>query len=87
MADGASRLTAHLLQPPDEDLPELPKATVTAVTPGGASDGNALVTVDYLGSTLQFGYLSSYTPAVGHVVALGRIGGNWTILGRPIGHP
>lgn len=68
-------------------VPEMPLATVTAVTAAGASDGNALVTVNYLGASLQFPYVDSYTPVVGHRVALIRMGGTWTIFGRPVGFP
>lgn len=68
-------------------VPEMPLATVTAVAAAGAPDGNALVTVNYLGASLQFPHIDSYTPVVGHRVGLIRMGGTWTIFGRPIGFP
>lgn len=88
MASGARRFALQQLDRFAEDNPgELPLADITTVTAGGATDGNALVTVNYLGAALQLPYLSQYTPVVNHRVALGRVGGIWTILGRPVGFP
>lgn len=64
-----------------------PIAVVTAVTTGGGTDGVDLVTVTHDGATRQYPHLLQYTPVVGHVVALGRWGGTWIILGRPGGFP
>jgi hypothetical protein len=66
---------------------ELPIATITAIAPGGGTDSQTLVTVDYQGASLALPHMDHYTPAVGARVALAKIGGVWTILGRPIGHP
>jgi hypothetical protein len=66
---------------------QLPTATVTAIAPGGGTDGQTLVTVDYDGASLALPHMDYYTPALQHRVALAKIGGVWTILGRPIGHP
>lgn len=47
-------------------------ATVATVTPAGATDGNALVTVSWLGTTAYATYGDHYTPEVGHVVLMAR---------------
>lgn len=87
MASGADRLVRQQLDRKAADMPDWPTATVTAITVGGGSDGQDLVTVNYLGASLKFPHMAHYTPVVGHVVALIRIGGNWTIAGRPVGFP
>lgn len=88
MPKGTRQFALQQLERAAEENPgELPQATVTTVTAGGATDGNALVTVNYLGSSLQLPYMAHYTPVVNHRVALARIGGIWTIFGRPIGFP
>lgn len=62
--------------------------TVTAVTPGAASDGNALVLITYRGVSVNAAFLASYTPTVGHVVTLlVSSSGQILILGRVIGTP
>jgi hypothetical protein len=76
VADGARRFALQQLDRAATDVPELPTATVTAYTSGQR------VTVEYLGASLQFRHLSSYTPVAGHKVVLGRSGGNWFVLGR-----
>ena len=45
---------------------------VVNVAAGAAADGNALVTVDWMGTQVKASYGSHYTPAVGHVVLLAR---------------
>ena len=70
---------------PDNSL--FGRAKVTAVTTGGGTDGNSLVTVLYKGATLKLPHYPSYTPAVGHVVTLIRVEGNWHVLGNPVGFP
>lgn len=70
-----------------ESIPDLPVATVAALTPGASADGVALVTVTYLGAQLPATYLAHYTPVVGDRVAVARVGGLLTILGRPVGFP
>lgn len=87
MATGRQRFALQQLERAAAGLPDWPVAEVTAITVGGGTDGNALVTVDYQGATLKVPFLLHYTPVVGHVVALGRSGGNWIILGRPGGFP
>lgn len=88
MPTGAQRLALQQLDRAAVDHPlEMPLATVTTVAAGGGTDGNALVTVNYLDASLQLPYLSQYTPVVNHRVALARVGGIWTIVGRPVGFP
>lgn len=61
---------------------------VTTVTPGGASDGNALAVVTYRGVTQSAAWLASYTPTVGHnVLLLVTSTGSVVILGRILGTP
>lgn len=68
-----------------------PVAVVTNVAAGAAADGNALVTVDWMGDSYQASYLNTYTPVVGHVVRIEWLASNGTgqllILGRIIGTP
>jgi hypothetical protein len=66
---------------------EQPMATITAIAPGGGTDGQSLVTVDFDGSSIPLPHMDSYTPTVGARVGLVKWGGVWTIIGRPIGHP
>lgn len=61
--------------------------TVATVTAGAASDGNALVTVTVNGATQEAAYLASWTPTVGHIVAVLVQAANLLILGRTIGTP
>jgi hypothetical protein len=60
---------------------------VTAVLPGAAVDGTALVSVLWRGTQVEAAYLASYTPAVGHVVLLLVDPPQVVILGRLIGTP
>lgn len=61
---------------------------VATVTAGAASDGNALAAVTYRGVTQELAYLSSYTPVVGHTVAVSvSSSGAAFVLGRLIGTP
>lgn len=62
-------------------------ATVTAVTPGAALDGNAQVTVKINGSPQFAPYAAAWTPVNGHVVAVLLVAGSPIILGRIIGQP
>lgn len=88
MATGARRFVLQQLDQAAAAHPlDNPQAVVTTVTAGGATDGNALVTVTYLGASIQLPYYSHYTPVVGHKVGLVKHNGVWTILGRPIGFP
>jgi hypothetical protein len=69
-------------------IPDDPVATVTAVQSGAGQGGIATVTVNYFGASLSaVPYLASYTPAVGHIVVLGRSGGQLYIRGRLVGFP
>lgn len=63
------------------------QATVSTVTAGAAADGNALAVVTWRGVTQQAAYLATYTPTVGHVVAVAIQAGQLLILGRVIGTP
>jgi hypothetical protein len=87
MPTGAQRLgQAHI----DRGVPDAPHgelAVITAVTAGAGTDGNALVTVTHNGATQKYPYLLSYTPVVGHVVAIHPWGASYLILGRPGGIP
>lgn len=87
MPSGLQRFARQQLERLAPSVPEFPVAVVTAITTGGGTDGADLVTVNYKGASLKFSHLSNYTPAVNHVVILARSGGNWVILGRPIGFP
>lgn len=63
-------------------------ATVATVSAGAAADGNALVTLTWRGASQQAAYLSSYSPVVGHTVAVAyQPPGGLLILGRIIGTP
>lgn len=62
-------------------------ATVTSVAAGGASDGNALVVVNWQGVDIPAPYVSSYTPTAGHTVAVVRTGTQLLIVGRVLGTP
>lgn len=61
---------------------------VTAVAPGAAKDGNALVTITWRGATARVnGYAASYTPVVGHRVVCDYIDNQLVIAYRVIGAP
>lgn len=87
MVSGAARLSQQLLDTTAAATPDGQIATVTAVAATGGTDGQPLVTVRHNGAVLSYPHFSSYSPAVGDVVALGRWGGTWVILGRPVGFP
>lgn len=87
MRSGAHKLAVQNLNARAAEIPDKPTAQITAITVGGGTDGQDLVTVLYLGATLKFPHLDSYTPVVGHMVVLDRVGGSWTIIGRPVGFP
>ncbi|HEU5026599.1 MAG TPA: hypothetical protein VFV01_16910 [Spirillospora sp.] len=87
MPTGAQRFARQLLEQKAGGFPEKPIATVTAVNATGGTDGLALVTVSYNGASLPLPHKASYTPAVGHVVVLDRVGGQWVIDDRLIGFP
>lgn len=63
-------------------------ATVSAVSAGGASDGNALVAVRWRDQQVTVaGYAASYTPAVGHRVMCLLVDSQLVIAFRIVGHP
>ena len=70
-----------------EITPAWAVGTVTAVTAGAATDGNALVTVTYQGTQVKAAYGAHYTPVVGHVVLMARTGPQLAIVCRLIGTP
>jgi len=61
--------------------------TIATVTNGGADDGNPLVAVSWQGKAIRAAYASSYTPVVGHVVLMARVGPQLAIICRLIGTP
>lgn len=87
MRSGAQRLAQQNLAARAASLPDWPTATVIAVAAGGGTDGQDLATVDHDGAELELPHMAHYTPVVGDVVVLIRVGGSWTILGRPVGFP
>lgn len=71
-----------------ETLPSKFFATVSTVSAGQASDGNALVAVTRLGQEVTVaGYYSSYTPVVGHRVVCHVIDDQIVVANRVVGHP
>lgn len=87
MPSGTQRFARQLLDQQAAGMPEQPRATVTAVAAGGGTDGQALVTVDYAGASLDLPHKASYTPVVGHIVVLARAGGTWIVDDRLVGFP
>lgn len=91
LGDGARRLAAEqqgAARPQGQPHVMMRPGEVTAIDPGAASDGQDLITVDYAGAEQLVAYLASYTPQVGHVVALlVSSDGALLCLGRPIGTP
>lgn len=85
MTRARTNLVDFLLAAGDADSPFL-VGTVTVVTAGAAADGNALVTVERLGTSSYATYGPHYTPVVGHVVLLARTQPP-AILQRLIGKP
>lgn len=85
----AHRVADHLTDRiADAARPGQRVATVTTVTAGGASDGNALVKVTYRGTEFQVqGYNSAYTPAVGHRVVCDVIDAQWFVSYHFVGLP
>jgi hypothetical protein len=91
LSRGGQRLAAEQGRdrPPQGITYSWPEPGVIAtVTPGAASDGNALATVTYNGATQEAAYLAAYTPTVGHnVLLLVTSTGSVVILGRILGTP
>jgi hypothetical protein len=84
------RLAAEILRDrPAQGAPSagVEQAVIAGVSAGAAADGSALVTVTWRGASTQAAYLASYSPTVGHVVAVVVQGGALLILGRVIGTP
>jgi hypothetical protein len=65
----------------------LEPAVVYSVTPGGASDGNALCVVTWRGIQEPVAYAAAYTPVVGHVVLLNVQPPSLVIVMHVIGTP
>lgn len=61
--------------------------TVTAVDPGGGTDGHALVTVDYQGTAVKAAHAASYTPVADDVVLLARVGYRFVAVCSVVGTP
>jgi hypothetical protein len=72
----ASRLVTRSPEAAPEEFAVLETASVTAVTPGAAKDGETLVTVSWRGSNITAQYLRDtyINPAVGDLVLLGHHG-------------
>ena len=90
MLSNATKLSAEVLtgRPPQgAPFGWIEQCTVTSVVAGAAADGSALATVNWRTTPVQAAYLASYTPAVGHQVAVYNQGGTLLILGRIIGTP
>ena len=84
---GSARFVRQALDRAAAKMPDLPIATVTAIAAGAGTDGQSVVTVTYMGASLQFPHMAHYTPVVGDVVALVRVSGQWVIDGKPVGFP
>jgi hypothetical protein len=64
-------------------VPEWPSATVTKTNAGRSPEGLALVGVRYKGGDYAFPYMKHYTPVLGDLVVMCRVGGNWHVIGSP----
>lgn len=72
------------------DIPaaKLFAGTITSVTAGAASDGNALVKVRWRGREFPVaGYGAHYTPVIGHAVTCALFDDQVRIIQRDIGQP
>jgi hypothetical protein len=87
MAAGGRRFARQHLDRARDLIPELPQAKVTAIATGAGADGLDVVTVSYLGASIKCSHEASYTPVVGHMVAIYRYAGGYCISGRPVGFP
>ncbi len=91
LGKGGRRLAAEQARNrPPQGIPDcwIEPGVIAAVTAGAAADGNDLASVTYRGTTTDAPYLASYTPTVGHIVALlVQSTGNVLVLGRIIGTP
>ncbi len=65
----------------------LEPAVVYSVTPGGATDGNALCVVTWRGVETSVAYNAAYTPVISDVVLLNVQPPSLVILCRVIGSP
>lgn len=84
--DALSALADTLLTA-STDSREWAVGTIATVTAGAAADGNALVTVSWQGTAIRAAYGAHYTPTVGHVVLMARVGPQLAIVCRLIGTP
>lgn len=90
MSPATRKLAAELLGktgPGRRPSSWLEPAVVSHVTPGGASDGNALVAVTWRSTEVLVAYAAAYTPVVGHVVLLNIQPPSLVIICRVIGTP
>lgn len=90
MSPATRKLAAELLGktgPGRRPSSWLEPAVVSSVIPGGASDGNALVTVTWRSTEVPCAYAAAYAPVVGHVVLVNVQPPSITILARVIGTP
>jgi hypothetical protein len=79
----ADQQSARLANVPSS---RLLRATVTTVTPGGAGDGNAKVSVTWRGEVLEVAdYPDSYTPVNGHRVLCALVDSQLSILHHSVG--
>lgn len=85
MSRSGAALVQYLTSLSDTPSPVL-VGTITGLVPAGAADGNALVTVNWQGAQVYATYLASYTPVIGHVVAMLRTQ-PLLILDRVVGTP
>jgi len=83
-----SRLAEAIAEVGQQETSRFRYLTVVDVLPGGAADGNALVTVRWRGSPVAVnGYLASYTPSVGDRVLVAYYMNQPVIIGAIVGHP
>lgn len=89
LANAARRAADHQKAQARELPPHRPVlATVATVTAGAAGDGNALVTVTWMGATVTCsGYVNTYTPQPTDRVVCLYIGNQLIVVGKVIGHP
>lgn len=91
MPTNTSKLAAEILRdrrPQGAPTCWIEPAVVAVVAAGAAADGNALVTITWRGQAVYAAWLASYTPTVGHTVAVVyQPPGGLLILGQIKGTP
>lgn len=78
---------ARPVAPGNRPVPLFVRAVVATVTPGAASDGNALCTVTWDGTDVDAAYAATYTPTPGDDVLCVYQAGQLVVLTRVIGTP